>query len=441
MHVNRTPWRMLASALALAALAACVDGPTPGPTGPDRDEGVPLEPLKPDTVPPNPGEDVSEPPVDGDLYPGEKQLLEIANEAPGYAGHWYEGNTRVVAITATGNPEIVRQAIDARGLVLFGAHDEVQTGGGTRFVTARFDYLTLRGFRDRVADEVLNVQGVTFLDLDEENNTITVGIETEDLYGAVDAKFKEAGVPVEATQVLLTGTFEEDQTLQQFQRPLQGGWQIQNGGGLCTLGFITLNPRNGAPAFVTNSHCTSTFWGNDGTWFSQHVNPNWVGTEVSDPGGFNCGLFGWWRCRFSDAALVQVTNAAVDWNRIARTSWWGAGYGAWGSINVAPPALNVTAVQNWPWNGQMVDKVGRTSGWTYGFVRRSCVSMPRGSWKIALCQYWASYTSVGGDSGSPVFLWHGNNVTLTGINWGHSDFWRVAFFSAAGGTRIDLGVP
>lgn len=429
MYGIRRPWRTLTSALALAALAACADDQTPEPTGPDRNE----VPANSDTVPA---------PPDGDLYPGEKAFVEIAAQAPGYAGHWYDGDTRVVAITETGNPEVVIRAIDARGPVEFGAHSEVRKGGGTRVVPARFDYKMLRDFRDRSADAVLNVQGVTFLDLDEEQNTITVGIETEHPRAEVEARFKEAGVPAEATQVVVTGRFEEDQTLQQFQRPLQGGWQIQNGGGgVCTLGFITRNPRNGAPAFVTNSHCTSTFWGNDGTWFSQHLNPNWVGPEVNDPAGFSCGLFGWWRCRFSDAALVQVTSAAVDWNRIARTTWWGWPYGAWGSITVAPPPFTVTGVQNWPFNGQMVDKVGRTSGWTYGFVRRSCVSMPRSFWKIALCQYWADYTSVGGDSGSPVFLWWGNNVTLTGINWGHSDFFRVAFFSAAGGTRIDLGVP
>ena len=429
MSLTRTPWRMLASAVAMAALAACADERTDGPVGPDRNQ----TPTQSDTVPP---------PPDGDLYPGERQFLEIAREAEGYAGHWYKGDTRVVAITETGNPEIVTRAIDARGPVEFGDHAEVRTGGGTHFVPARFDYLTLRAFRDQASGPVLDVQGVTFLDLDEEANTITVGIETEAPRAEVEAAFAKSNVPAEATQILVTGKFTEDVTLRDFQRPLQGGWQIQNGGGgICTLGFITRNPRNGAPAFVTNSHCTSTFWGNDGTWFSQHLNPNWVGSEVRDPGGFGCFLFNLWRCRYSDAALVQVSNAAVDWNRIARTTGWCVGYGCWGSITVAPPPLNVTGVQNWPFNGQMVDKMGRTSGWTYGFVRRSCVTMPRSFWNIALCQYWADYTSVGGDSGSPVFLWHGGNVTLTGINWGHSDFFRVAFFSAAGGTRIDLGVP
>jgi hypothetical protein len=428
MHGIRTPWRVLASAMALAALAACADEQTPGPVGPERNE-VPAE----ETVPP---------PPDGDLYPGEKELLDIAREAPGYAGHWYEGDTRVIAITETGNPEVVAKAIDARGPVEFGDHQEVRTGGGTKVVPARFDYLALRDFRDRATDPVLDVPGVTFLDLDEQANTITVGVEDQSSVAGVNDAFAKAGVPPEATQVQVTGKFSEDVTLQQFQRPLQGGWQIQNAaGGICTLGFITRNPANGAPAFVTNSHCTSSFWGLDGISFSQHLNPNWVGREVRDPGGFGCFLFGLWRCRFSDAALVQVTNATVDWNRIARTTGWGWPYGAWGSITVAPPAFNVTGVQNWPFNGQMVDKMGRTSGWTYGFVRRTCVTMPRSFWNIALCQYWADYTSVGGDSGSPVYLWWGSNVTLTGINWGHSDFYRVAFFSAAGGTRIDLGVP
>ena len=128
--------------------------------------------------------------------------------------------------------------------------------------------------------------------------------------------------------------------------------------------------------------------------------------------------------------------------RIGRTTFWN-GPGMAGSIVIDPnnPWLAITGVQNWPWQGQMVDKVGRTTGWNWGWVRRTCVTMPRTATRWALCQYWADYLSQGGDSGAPVFLWHGNNVTLTGINWGYNPTLRVAAFSAAGGTRLDLGVP
>lgn len=429
MSHTRMPWRAFASAIAMAALAACADERTDGPTGPSR--ATAPTPAQADSIAP------------GDFYPGEAEFLELARQIPGYAGDWYEGDTRVVALTDVSKAPHADAVLATRQTATFSAHPESKTGGGTRYVPARFDYLALRDFRDRSADAVLDVKGATFMDLDEQTNTLTVGIADEAARAEVEARFKEAGVPFEATQIVVSGDIVEDITLQQFSRPLQGGWQIQNNstGGICTLGFITRNPANGANAFVTNSHCTSTYWGYDGAYFSQHLNPNTVGREVRDPGGFGCGFLWLWRCRYSDAALVQVTNATVAQGQIARTTGWAYGYGPSGSITVTTPALNITSVQNYPYMGQIVDKIGRTSGWTYGPVRRTCVTTSVGGWKRLLCQYFAYYTSIPGDSGSPVFVYYGSNVALTGLNWGHSPSERLAVFSPIGGVRNDLQVP
>ncbi|HEX8211817.1 MAG TPA: hypothetical protein VF584_16700 [Longimicrobium sp.] len=423
----RTPRRLLATVLAMAALAACADDPT---------TSAPANPAASTTA----DSDTVTPPADGDLYGGEKDLLELSRQIPGFAGVSYEGETRVVRLTAAGDPAEASRVLAGYAPAEQGDRPDAKTGASTRFVPAEFDYPTLRSFRDSSIDPVLEVEGTTFFDLDEASNRLVVGIVDETARAEVQARFARAGVPAEATEVVVTGPMEDDITLQQQWQPLEGGWQIQNANnGTCTLGFITRNPSNGAPSFVTASHCTGALWSLDGIAFSQPINPLWVGREVRDPRPFAC--FWFYRCRYSDAALVQVnTNVAVAPNRIGRTLGWG-GPGAWGSITIDPanPRFAVTAVQNWPWAGQMVDKVGRTSGWNYGFVRRTCVTVPIAPWRRALCQYSANYASAGGDSGAPVFLWHGNNVTLTGLHWRHSKF--ESFFSAAGGIRIDLGVP
>lgn len=435
MHEIRTPWRLLATALAMAALAACSDDfITPAPGGAPRASTAADTTVEGDTVPA---------PLDGDLYPGEKEFVALAQQIPGYAGDWLDGDTRVVALTAAGDPAVAGRVLASRPAPEQGDRQEAMTGGGTRFVTAQYDYATLRAFRDSSIEKVLSVDGTTFYDLDEAANRVVVGIESETPRAEVERRFQEAGVPAAATDVVVTGTISEDITLQDFKRPLEGGWQIrrQNGGN-CSLGFITRNPANGAAAFVTNSHCTTTFWGSDGVLISQNVNNLWVGREVRDPNPFACGFFGIVRCRFSDAALVQVSGANVSPGKIGRTLFWG-GPGAAGSITIDPanPQLTITGNQNWPWHGQMVDKVGRTSGWNYGFVKNTCVTVPRSLTRWALCQYTANYLSLGGDSGSPVFLWHGQNVTLTGVNWGYSNVLNRAFFSAVGGVRLDLNVP
>ena len=432
MSLNRTPWRALASVAALAALAACADDRTDGPVGPSRAAVAPTN-TQPDTI---------SPPANGDFYPGEAEFMELARQIPGFAGDWYEGDTRVVALTDPSQAEHALAVISAKQAAAPSMHDEAKTGGGTRFVPAAFDYMTLRSFRDRSADPVLDVKGTTFMDLDEQANRVTVGIIDESVRPEVEARFKEAGIPAEATEIVVSGELVEDLTLQQYSRPLMGGFQIQNqNGGICTLGFITRNPANGANAFVTNSHCTGRYWALDGIWFAQPLTTSWVGYEVRDPGGFGCGLFWLWRCRYSDAALVQVSGATVAHGQIARTSYWAYGYGSMGSLTVVNPALNITSVQNYPYMGQLVDKIGRTSGWTYGPVRRTCVTTSVGGWKRLLCQYYAFYNSIPGDSGSPVFVYYGSNVALTGINWGHSPSERLAVFSPAGGIRNDLNVP
>ena len=434
MQQMRTPFRMLATA-ALAALAACADDRTAGPTGPQSSTS-----LESDT-------DYVQPPADGDLYPGEKEFVEIAQQVPGYAGDWYDGATRVVALTDPNSQDVALKVLGSSDSAEQGMHVQAKMGGGTRFVAADFDYLTLRDYRDRAADGVLNVPGATYLDLDEMANRVVVGILDESYRGDVEARFKEADVPAEATEVVVTGPIVENTTLQQFHRPLEGGWQIQNASGaLCSIGFMTKNPAGGAPSFVTASHCTGTLWALDGMLFSQNVTNLWVGREARDPKPFTCPppISSFNKCRYSDAALVQVnSNVTVAPGQIARTEFWGTLWGNPGSIVIdsTAPSLLITALQPYPSAGQWLDKVGRTTGWTSGQVLNTCVTVIKTVGKWALCQYTANYHSAAFDSGAPVFVWHGDTVTLAGIHWGNNNQLQRSFFSPTRGVQLDLGVP
>lgn len=439
MQQTRTPFRMLATVMAVTALAACADDPA-APTGPSRTTTAvesDAETVDSDTA-------AVQPPADGDLYAGEKEMLELAKEIPGYAGDWYDGDTRVVALTDPNSQDLALSALSAREASVTSAHEASKTGGGTRFVQAEFDYLTLREYRDRATGAVLSVEGATYMDLDEVANRVVAGIVDEAHRAEVEARFKESEVPLEATEVVVTGKIEDNLTLQDFHRPLQGGWQIQNANGaLCTIGFITRNPSGGAPAFVTASHCTGTLWALDGMMFSQNVNNLWVGREARDPKPFSC--FGSFiKCRYSDAALVQVNSGVtVAPGMIARTEYFSNGWGVNGSIVVdnAAPTLAITAFQPYPSAGQWLDKIGRTTGWTYGPVRNTCVTVAKAVGKWALCQYTSEYYSWAGDSGAPVFVWHGDAVTLAGVHWGHDSRRRLSFFSPLRGVQLDLGVP
>jgi hypothetical protein len=428
MPMNRAYRQALATLVTLTALGACTDEPATGPS-------TPRDPAPYRAMPP--ASDSLLPPADGDLFPGGKEFVELAREIPGFAGYWYEGGERVVAVTDPAQLQHAVTVVDAR--VPTPAADARQGTVSTRAVQQTYDYLTLRAWRDRILEPVLELEGVTFIDLDEAANRLVVGVEDASAQDPAVQRVQAAGVPLQALQFEVSGPLEMDQTLQQFARPLLGGYRIQDvNRANCTLGFGATNPPNGRLAFVTNSHCTGTWFGFDGAVFHQPW-PLRVGQEVSDPRGFRCGLL--WRCRFSDAALVEVdAGVPIDVPRIARTQFWN-----WywpGSLNVVNPPHLITSGWGYPPVGIAVDKVGSTTGWNVGHVRRGCVVTKHSRHMILVCQYFADYDSAGGDSGSPVFVLFGNSVQLTGIHWGRAPriLGRRAIFSPLAGVSFDLGL-
>lgn len=428
MRISGAP-PILIPALALLALAACADTPATGPAaaGPSLASADSAAPA-PDTV----------------VYEGEKEYEEVAAQVPGYAGHWYdEDGNRVIALTDRSQEALAVRVIDARDEPE-PAEGEQRTGA-TRFVDAQYDFATLRDFRNRATFPVLEAPGAVAVDADEHRNRLTVWIEDDAARPEVERRLAAARVPLDATIIEVTGAPEAYQTLQNFFRPLQSGYQIQNpAGGICTLGVPGLGA---APSYITNSHCTQAYWWNTGTAFYQPlVAAAWfIGNEAIDPPGWACG--GGWICRWSDAALIPVA-AGVPWaNQIARTTGFGVhwapgsittgGLAAWNVVN--PP-------QWWPLLGQWVDKVGRTTGWNRGVVTNTCVNFvappPSPPGRRVLCQYLMTNMAGPGDSGSPVFRQLPvNRAQVTGLLWGgiNLPWFKRSIFSPRGGVWTDLG--
>ena len=96
-----------------------------------------------------------------------------------------------------------------------------------------------------------------------------------------------------------------------------------------------------------------------------------------------------------------------------------------------------------------VDKVGRTTGWTYGYVDTVCMDMvltysetPPFTAKL-ICQDMATYSTDGGDSGAPVMFWKWggdfsvSHVDIVGVN--HSKWGEKAGYSPWAQVSADLG--
>jgi hypothetical protein len=301
-----------------------------------------------------------------------------------------------------------------------------------------FDYLTLDRWLNRATPEALAVPGAVFIDLDEVSNRVRIGVE--DGTAEVDVKnvIARLGIPASAVIVEWTAPIRLAATLRSRIRPVRGGLQINFTQFICTLGFNAL--KNGVNSFITNSHCTKTQGGNQSTLYYQPLSTtanSFIGTEVADPNYFQGGVCPAGRkCRYSDAARARY-NSGVSFNlaRIARTTSRGALSGPL-TISTANPFLTITAERANPVAGAQANKIGRTTGWTFGQISATCAAVNvSGSNITQLCQSLVSAGVGAGDSGSPVFSWPGTggNITLLGILWGGSGDGTLFVFSPMSG--------
>jgi hypothetical protein len=93
------------------------------------------------------------------------------------------------------------------------------------------------------------------------------------------------------------------------------------------------------------------------------------------------------------------------------------------TLHTIAGSFSIRAERPDPIQGEVANKVGRTTGWTRGPTTGTCVDvLALGTNHIRLCQAVVSALVDGGDSGSSVFFRKGNNskVTLLGILWGGS---------------------
>jgi hypothetical protein len=313
--------------------------------------------------------------------------------------------------------------------------------------------LAVQGGQDRLASwfaqaspAVLAIGGTVFADHDERANKLVFGVENAAAIPGIRIALTRLGVPASAYDVEVTQPIHQMATLRDVFRPTQAGTQIHFGRYLCTMGFNA--DLNGARSFVTNSHCTNRQGGVEGTQYFQptsSIDPTVIATEVADPAYFRGGACPKGKkCRYSDASrALYSSNVASNQGDILKTT--GANNG---SLTVAG-VFTVSAQDNSTTSfalGTVVNKVGRTTGWTQGEVTRTCVhTAVQGSNIAQLCQTFVSNPGgavvVGsGDSGSPVFrITSGDNVQLVGILWGGSSDNRTFIYSPLKQIRDELG--
>jgi hypothetical protein len=369
-------------------------------------------------------------PISGLQQPDDPVAL--ARQVPGFGGFFFD---------AEGVPTIYLKEASRRGTAERALQPYFSVRGlkasALRVRRADFDWASLERWQGQASMQALSMRGAVYVDADEANNRVKIGVERGTSGVQVRAAIVRLGVPASAVLVEEVEPVKYAATLQDRIRPVPGGVQINFPGFLCTLGFNAT--RSGQRSFITNSHCTTIQGGTEGTPYwqpTQTAAPAQIGTEVADPRyrrSNGCPLLR--RCRRSDAArAAYASGTASQLGRIARTT--GANNG---SLTISG-RFSITAEGN-PVVGQTVNKVGRTTGWTRGAITNTCVNVNvSGSNITQLCQSIVSAGVGGGDSGSPVFRQQGggNNVTLLGILWGGSGS-NIFVFSPISNIESELG--
>lgn len=385
------------SALLLAA--ACQDAPEP--SGPSLPASSPQLGV---TLPAN-------------ADPDQRAL---ARAIPGFGGLYLDADgVPTVHLTDPGQ----RPAAE-RVLAAFMAR-EGRGADQLRVRQGRFAYADLEHWHERAWPAVFaEGRAVVFTDVDEADNRVTIGVSDPSAAPAVRAIAARHGVPEEAVQVEVVEPIRQLVSLQGLNDPIRGGVQIHFPGFLCTLGFPAVSGSQAS--FITNSHCTTTQGGTEGTPYWQplsSVDGTQVGTEVDDPVYFTgSGCPGGRQCRYSDSSRArQEPGRAFELGSIARTS--GPNNGSLevtGAFTITGTYAQSGVGQNCPVTGKVLNKMGRTTGWSQGQITNSCVNVGvSGTRIVQLSQVIVAANVAGGDSGSPVFGdISGSNVTLYGILWG-----------------------
>lgn len=351
-------------------------------------------------------------------------FAEVTRRVPAFAGAYVDDNNNDIMYVGLLDPARKAEAVRALAEV-FGP--ERSSPREVRAVEAQFSFLVLKSWYEKLAPAVLALPGVALTDIDEKRNRLVVGIENENVQTRrlIEEQINNFGIPHQAVIVEVTGpNLPASHTLRSYVRPLEGGLQIENVVSRCTEGFNAT--RSGVLGIVTNSHCTAAQGGVESTVFHQPTTASdRIGVETVDPnywtgGGCPSGR----ECRYSDSAFVKLdSSVTANLGYIARPTGLGST-----TIDHSNPRFRIVSEDLTPVVGELVNKVGRSTGWSRGNIVATCVTINASNTnKTFLCQDSVSATVAAGDSGSPVFrivdsplpgdvylyglLWGGNNGT------------------------------
>lgn len=384
------------------------------------------------------------------LYrPHDEERVRISRAIPEFGGYFIGSDGHVVV-----NVTDLRVAAAAQAAVepIFASRPvDVRSPVRQRDISVRrvdYTFGELRRWRDLVTRKLFltRVDGLTRVGLSHRLNRIRIGVLSELDRPAIQAQVEALGIPPSAVvfYVSAPGVPDSHKLTDRFDT-IMAGITVRDEGAdePCTLGPLAeYGLGSGVFGFLSAAHCTKTPFSTDfGDHYQNHkLTADIIGWEGQDPIA-NCGT----RCRYSDAAWINYTASRVyGFALIARPVDSDPERGHL-DIDHALRAFDVSGRLSNPVEGETVNKVGQTTGWTYGIVEHECedswIDLDSGVRWDLLCQDVAAYGRDKGDSGAPVFIMEGSNsVWILGIHSDKHPIFGIAAFSAMANIEFDFGM-
>lgn len=353
----------------------------------------------------------------------EDSFLDADERTGGFGGFFVDssGAPFVWATRASGNFSVAEQLPPAIRAAI--SPDRLERA--TR-LEAAYRFTELVAYQELAVSALRSEPSLVATDADERVNRLRVVLTDMKYADNVFASLEAAGVPRGAVLLERGERAFAAASLRDKVRPTGGGLQVRTRrvgwyGTLdytCTLGFNVTLASNSQRYALYNSHCTGSLDGATGVVVYQRqvdsrdvigsveINPAWT---LTDP---LCGTTA--TCRYSDAALVRSSlGASSTPSKIIYPCSWSANPTLPGTVDRCGATATVdNAATVFPWVGQILQKVGRTSGWTVGSVLSTCVYrvsnfIEAGNTNytpnMSLCSDEVSAYADLMDSGSPVF--------------------------------------
>jgi hypothetical protein len=390
----------------------------------------------------------------------ESASFRIAREVPQFGGYWFdkEGNLHAY-VTDLDAASRLRPELEPVFARIHPSMDRPLDPNRT-IVLHKGDYAypQLVLWKISIARTIGELPDLQFIGVSQKLNQIRIGVRTEAGAEQIRQILARLGVPNAAVKFIVGSRVEMLQgspTLRDSVIPRVGGLQLELLGldfdSVCTLGINI----NAGLQFLTASHCTSVRGpdpiGNATNAFQPSIRPTALAEETYDPTYYGaedieCCPSPSRRCRFSDAAVFTYRAGQRPGNAgqgyIAKTTTRSTGWGINGSI-VINGQLDI---ENWRGllSGDVVDKMGSQSGWTYGSVTETCTDVPTGTpgnryWYICQAEI-HNANGIPGDSGAPAFIRDpAGKIWWVGLTIARDTYLQVIFVSRMEAIYSEIG--